>query len=202
MKTLALAALVFAASAAAADKPLQPSRPAFEKCAWEPFSDPALGLETLVMRCDYGDRKIDFVRAGDALAIRYSDGGGKPDPLIEVIAREPNEAPKDAILRTFKAHTDAKLAARCTLAPYQGDRPPAGVTRFTFVPDAAYAKELAKTARDDEVGDPPCGDWGDAPDGIQYFEVPANADARAVLFVRIGQDEPLFDEKRLRVLPR
>ena len=202
MKTLALIAFLAPAAALAAPPPLVPSHPAFDKCEWKPFSDPDLGLETLVMNCDYGFRKIDWVRAGDALAIRYSDGDGKPDPLIEVIARNDGETAKDAIVRTFKAHTDAKLAARCVLAPYKGDRPPAGVTRFNFVPDAAYAKELKKTQRDDEIGDPPCGDWGDAPDGIQYFEAPANADARAVLVVRIGQDDPLFDEKRLRVLPK
>jgi hypothetical protein len=38
------------------------------------------------------------------------------------------------------------------------------------------------------------------PDGIQYFEVPAG-EGRRVLFVRVGQDEPLFDEQTLRVLP-
>jgi hypothetical protein len=38
------------------------------------------------------------------------------------------------------------------------------------------------------------------PDGIQYFEVPVG-EGRKVLFVRIGQDEPLFDEQTLRVLP-
>lgn len=177
-----------------------PSRIAFEKCAWEKFADASLGLETWVQRCDYGFRKIDFLRLGDALAIRYSDGGA-PDPVVEVLARAKDETPKAAIERVFAAHTDAALARRCVLAPYRGERAPRGVTRFTFVPDAAYAKELAKTASPDEVGDPPCGDWGEAPDGVQYFEVPANADARAVLFVRVGQDQPLFDEKRLRVLP-
>jgi hypothetical protein len=38
------------------------------------------------------------------------------------------------------------------------------------------------------------------PDGIQYFEVPAG-EGRKVLFVRAGQDGPLFDEQTLRVLP-
>ena len=52
--------------------------------------------------------------------------------------------------------------------------------------------------RRDVPGDPPCGDWGDAPDGIQYFEV--HPGARSVLFVRVGQDEPLFDEKTLRLI--
>jgi hypothetical protein len=47
------------------------------------------------------------------------------------------------------------------------------------------------------VGDPPCGDYGDSPDGIQYFEVQPGA--TKVLFVRVGQDVPLFDERTLKV---
>ena len=74
----------------------------------------------------------------------------------------------------FTEKTDGKLAARCVLAPFPADRgfskPRAGVRRFTFVPDAAYQKEIDATSSPDEVGDPPCGEWGDAPDGIQYFE--------------------------------
>jgi hypothetical protein len=67
------------------------------------------------------------------------------------------------------------------------------------VPDAAYLKELSAKADPNTIPDPPCGAWGDQPDGIQYFE--AQPPARNVLFVRIGQDEPLFDEKTLRILP-
>ena len=65
-------------------------------------------------------------------------------------------------------------------------------------PIEQYKKELDKKSSADEIGDPPCGDWGDAPDGIQYFE--AQPGARKVLFVRVGQDVPLFDEKTLRVI--
>ena len=32
------------------------------------------------------------------------------------------------------------------------------------------------------AGDPPCGDWGDAPDGIQYFEVQPGARSVEHLF--------------------
>lgn len=39
-----------------------------------------------------------------------------------------------------------------------------------------------------------------ASSGIQYFEVPLG-EGRKLLFVRIGQDEPLFDKQTLRVLP-
>jgi hypothetical protein len=65
----------------------------------------------------------------------------------------------------------------------------------------SYAAELKKKADPDEVGDPPCGDWGTAPDGIQYWEAQPAAGARKVLFVRVGQDTPLYDERTLRLLP-
>jgi len=192
LKALLPLLFVLAASAAAADRP---SRPPAKGCTWEKISDANAGLEAWVQRCDYGSRKIDFFIKGSSLFIRYSDGGA-PDPLIDVLPLRPGETAPAAIKRIFAAHTDAKLAKRCVLAPYPGDKR-SGATRYTFVPNAAYRKELDKTSDPNEVGDPPCGDWGDTPDGIQYFETQPGA--RSILFVRVGQDEPLFDEKTLRV---
>jgi hypothetical protein len=163
------------------------------------FSDATLGLDAWVERCDYGFRKIDFVVKGKSLAIRYSDGAA-PDPLIDVIDLLPGETAEAGLKRFFAARTEKKVAQRCVLAPYSGDQR-AGVKRYTFVPDAAYQKELDKTAKPDEIGDPTCGDFGDQPDGIQYFEVQPASGAHKILFVRIGQDTPLFDEKTLRLLP-
>jgi hypothetical protein len=77
-------------------------------------------------------------------------------------------------------------------APYIEGAAPAGVKRYAFSPNAAYAKELKAVARPDEIPEPQCGEM---PDGIQYFEVPTGA-GRKVLFVRIGQDE-----QTLEVLP-
>jgi hypothetical protein len=192
LKALLPVLVFFAASAAvAADRP---SRPPVKGCKWEKVSNAA--LKAWVQRCDFGSRKIDLFLKGSSLFIHYSDGG-KPDPLIDLIPLLPGETPQAGIKRIFAAHTDARLAKRCVLAPYLGDKR-AGATRYTFVPDSAYDKELAKKRDPNEVGDPPCGDWGDAPDGIQYFEVQPGA--RNVLFVRIGQDEPLFDEKTLRLV--
>ncbi|MEP6567949.1 MAG: hypothetical protein ABJB10_22660, partial [Mesorhizobium sp.] len=65
---------------------------------------------------------------------------------------------------------------------------------------AAYIKELKALANPDEVGELPCGEWGEAPDGIQYFEVQSSEPGK-LLFVRVGQDEPLFDEQTLKILP-
>jgi len=179
-----------------------PSRPAEKGCAWEKFSDAKLGLDAWVQRCDFDKRKIDFVAAGHSLAMRYSDSSGAPDPMIDVIDLLPSETPEHGLRRFFATHTDKKLAARCVLAPYRDEetRIPAGVKRYTFVPDSAYRKELKPKEIPGEIPEPPCGEWGDMVDSIQYFEAqPASATLHKVLFVRVGQDTPLFDDATLRL---
>lgn len=174
-----------------------PSRAVEKGCAWEKFSDAQLGLEAWVQRCEFGSRRIDFVRREHSLAVRYSDGG-EPDAVIDVFDLAKDETPEAGVKRIFLANTDKKLARRCRLAPFTGEpKAPAGVKRLTFVPDAAYEKELRKQEDPNEIGDPPCGDFGDAPDGIQYFEV--HPGAPRILFVRVGQDTPLFDEQTIRI---
>jgi hypothetical protein len=192
LKALLLLAVLAATSVSAAD---HPSRSPVKGCKWEKLSDAALGLDAWVQRCDFGFRKIDLYTKGSSLYIHYSDGGA-PDPLIDVLPLLPAETAEGGIKRIFALHTPARLAKRCVLTRYGGEQRP-GAVRYTFVPNAPYQKELDAKADPNEVGDPACGDWGDAPDGIQYFEVQPGA--RKVLFVRVGQDEPLFDEKTLRL---
>jgi len=177
-----------------------PSRPAIKGCKWEQLSNADAGLDAWAQRCDFGHRKIDLYLNGNAIMIRYSDGGD-PSALVEVLDRRAGESIEVGIRRIFAEHTaDKALVAQCVLAPYAAEKPPAGVKRYTFVPNAALKKRLDAQADPNEVPDPPCGDWGDAPDGIQYFEAQPASGARKVLFVRVGQDEPLFDEKTLRLL--
>jgi hypothetical protein len=198
-RALCVAAMLLSSAAAAAPGD-RPSRPAFKDCKWERLADAAVGLAAWVQRCDYGFRKIDFLFAGKSLAIRYSDATGAPDPLVDVIDLAPGESIEAGLRRIFAERTDKALAARCVLAPWRGGKTPAGARRYTFVPNAAYAKELKRKADLNEVGDPPCGDWGDAPDGIQYFEAWPASKVRKLLFVRVGQDEPLFDDNGLRLI--
>ena len=122
--------------------------------------------------------------------------------MVDVLDLLPGETPEAGVSRIFRARTDKALAARCVRVAYRGSKAPTGVKRYTFMPNAAYAKELKANANPNDVGDPPCGDWGDSPDGIQYFETWPASTVRKVLFVRVGQDEPLFDEKTLRLIAR
>lgn len=198
-RACALFACVTVSAVARADEPA-PSRPPIDKCVWEKLTDKTVGLAAWVQRCDFGFRQIHFEFVGNALAIKYSDGGDA-DPLVELYDIRPGETAEAALQRLFLEKTDKAVSARCVLMPYTEGTMPAGVKRYTFSPDAAYAKELKAKADPNEVPDPPCGDWGEMPDGIQYFEVPAG-ETQKLLFVRIGQDQPLFDEQTLQVLPK
>ncbi|HQR45457.1 MAG TPA: hypothetical protein PLB02_00570 [Thermoanaerobaculia bacterium] len=199
---VALLAATSLARPAAGDE-VRPSRPPVKGCAWEKATSEALGLEAWVQRCDFGFRKIDFVFEKNSLAIRYSDGGGKTDPLVDVFDLQPEERIQPGIKRIFAERSKPFMATRCILVEYrrENDRPPAGVERYAVVPNRGYRKELSKRARPDEVPDPPCGDFGESADGVRYWEAQPRSGARKVLFVRVGQDEPLFDERTLRLLP-
>ena len=196
------AAVVAVASVASAATPSpdRPSKPPMKGCVWEKLADEKVGLAAWVQRCDLGFRKIDFLFTGASLSERFSDGG-PPEPVVDVLDLRPGEAPEAGLRRIFAERTDQTIARRCLLAPFRGTKTPPGLKRYTFVPDPAFAKELAARADPNLVGDPPCGDLGDAPDGIQYFETHPKSGARKVLFVRVGQDDPLFDEGTLRLLP-
>lgn len=178
-----------------------PSRAAFKGCTWERASDPKAGFAAWVQRCDYGTRKIHFFIKGNALLQQYSDAGAAADTIIESFALEPNEAADAGVRRVYLAHTKKADSDRCVMAPYTTGKAPASMKRFTFVPNAAYAKLLKAKQDPNDVPEPPCGDWGTAPDGQQFFAVWPTSTARRVLFVRIGQDTPLFDEMTLQLLP-
>jgi len=167
---------------------IAPSRAPEQGCKWEQLSVKNLGLDAWVQRCDFSFRKIDFFAKGHSLFIRYSDGGA-PEAVIDVFELKAGETAEAGLKRIFAEHTPKKIASTCKLAAFREDAPRKDVQRFTFVP------KVPPKSDPDEVGDPQCGELGDSPDGIQYFEVQPGA--RKVLFVRVGQDVPLFDEQTL-----
>ncbi|MEO8743278.1 MAG: hypothetical protein ABI365_08820 [Lysobacteraceae bacterium] len=200
---LALPMQSFAAAHGVALPPIsKPSRAAEQGCKWEKFADASLPLDAWVQRCDFGSRKIDFVAVKHSLAQRWSDSSGAPDPLVDVLDLKLGETPENGIRRLFNEHTDKQLAAHCVLSPLHEtgkSKLPAGLKRYIFMPNSVLAKALKAKANPNDVPDPPCGDWGYAPDGIQYWEAQPASGIAKVLFVRVGQETPLFDEATLRL---
>jgi hypothetical protein len=204
LRATILAAALLIPTAHSADPVGKPSHKAADHCAWEKFSDAALGLEAWVQRCDYGTSKSEFIADGTYLSQRFTDG----TPLeqdVDVIDLHPGETPEAGIRRFFAEHTDKTLVPHCVLAPlpkhYGEIKTRPEVKRYHFVAEAAYSKKM--TAKNDpgDIPDPLCGEWGDYADSLSYFETQPASGARKVLFVNLGQDTPQFDEQTLRLLP-
>jgi len=66
---LSLVALSLGLVPLAAAPAAEPSRKAEKGCAWEKLVDAKVGLEAWVQRCDFGFRKIDFVRVGQDIPL-------------------------------------------------------------------------------------------------------------------------------------
>src|ERR1700730_4105173 len=125
-RPLAWAALLLVASLPAGAAAEGPSREPGQGRGRRKISAPALGLEAWVQRCDFGFRKIDFQVAKAALLIRWSDGGGTREPVVEALDLLQGETPEAGIRRIFAQHTDKKVAARCVLRRYTEGTTPAG----------------------------------------------------------------------------
>lgn len=177
-----------------------PSRPAVKGCTWERASDKLAGLAVWVQRCDFGKRKVQLFFRGNTVVQQFSDGGA-PDAVIEVFDLQPSESVQNGVQRIYLAHTKPDTSIKCIVAPYKTGKAPADVQRLTFVPNILYERALKVKANPNEVPEPPCGAWGTAPDGIQYFQVWPTSTVRKVVFVRVGQDEPLFDEQTMQLIP-
>jgi hypothetical protein len=125
---VALIASGFAVTLSAAPPlPDKPSRRPVKGCAWEKFADPAMGLSAWVQRCDFGHRRIDFVAAGRSLAVRYSDGGGKPDPVIDVIDLLTDETGGRRHQANLRRQVRARRRRKCVMAQYRGVKAPKAV---------------------------------------------------------------------------
>ena len=111
----------------------------------------------------------------------------------------PGEIAEASVKRHFAGHTEKTLSVRCVLAPYRGAKPPSGAKRYTFVPNAALRKELRRRPIRTKSATRRAG-LGHRVGRHPILRGAPASRARKVLFVRVGQDEPLFDEKTLRLI--
>lgn len=70
-----------------------------------------------------------------------------------------------------------------------------GVSRYVMIPDGEYAKVMYERMKSEPVAST-CNGWGLGNSGYRYFEM-YDGNPGKVVFVEIGQDAPLFDEKSI-----
>jgi hypothetical protein len=180
----------------------EPSRPAEQGCAWEPFESAELGIKLLVQDCtDANAHYVFSARDGWLEQHRPADDTTFGAPRIVRILTKSADQPIEAAIREqfIATLTDQQAKASCKVARVkQSAVKGAGKQLFELVPTGAYAKkidrELSKEPRD--FG---CGDYGKGQSTV-YFEYHPAESKTKFLWVDAGQDAPLFDENSLAFL--
>lgn len=167
--------------------PEQPSHEAYPGFSWETVS--GAGLQCWAQRGG-GIRVVPDGRSS-ALCIVYETRPGTPKPLLQVFTLR--DGRMESLLEQLAQTPGWDPAQTCTFAAAQGNRP--GVTRYNLVPTGTYADSVKARCTREPVPST-CNGWGMGNSGTRYFEVHAQHPDKAV-FVEIGQDQPLFDERSI-----
>lgn len=115
----------------------------------------------------------------DTILRVFQPNGALPDSLIALLRRQPGwDESQTAVLKEITS-------------PWKGRR------RYVIVPAGAYGDSIDAQMMMTPVPST-CSGWGIGNSGMRYFETFAKSPGR-ILFVNIGQEQPLFDEASIKL---
>lgn len=168
----------------------RPSRPAYDGFHWDYLSGAGMGCwvqgnAMTRLRIDPALPGIVVIREEEPAprpVIRVFDlPDGRLETLLAQLAREPG----------WKRDETARFQEQACEQP--------GVRRFVLVPEGAYARRMDSLMQRESVP-VTCSGWGVGNDGMRYFEIREDHPHQA-LFMEIGSEAPLFDERSFRWEP-
>jgi|GEM_PF-1789126 len=166
---------------------LTPSRDASGGCEWRDFDASVLHIKLLEEHCPgqtvalkVGDSSIDEVFNSNDYV-----------PVIEVFKKEASETPEQALENMFIKRLGPEEQKGCKVE----ESSQLGTKNKIYIIDATdeYHTQLEKDHPDEIISG--CGSYGFT-NGIQYF-VFQDSNPEMFVFMRIGQDVPMFDEESI-----
>jgi hypothetical protein len=190
MRRVLIPALLLASTPALAEppKPTHSTDPA--RCQWRWQEGAGLGVWTERCAFDTGvwEPKFDASLPGFVITVE----GETVDTILHVFSK-PADAPVAAILPELKTRRLIPDDDDCVFEPAAIRPAPRTLAFFHIVPRGKRKQAFDATPKD-EVPEPPCGDYGWSTHGTRYFLTDIAHPGR-VLYVNIGQDGMMFDEK-------
>lgn len=165
---------------------LKPSRQPYEGFVWDEVR--GAGLRLLAQRNGSMRVMADPSLPGMVLV---RDGSASPVRLIQVF--DIGGGGISVLTDTLSARGELPVGETCRFRKIDSGR--AGVSRYILVPHGDYAAHVDSVSA---LGPVPstCGGWGVGNSGMRYFETYDSSPSKSV-FVEIGQEMPLFDEKSI-----
>jgi hypothetical protein len=192
LPVLSVIALRLAAAHAQPPMPTQSSVPG--QCTWEWKTGGGLGI--WAERCDLAtglwEPRYEPTLHGFVLTVDGEDQG----TILQVFEKLAAEDVA-AILPTLRERGFIPDDDDCIFEP-DSDRPAAGTREyFTIMPTGAR-KAAFEATPEDEVPEPPCGEYGWGTHGVRYFFTDARF-PEWVIYVNTGQDGTMFDATTITI---
>lgn len=198
MKTLAIVALVMAASMScaavshAAQRPPMPSETIDPKCVWNWKTGGGVGI--WAQDCELATGKWEVLWNEAEAGFELKLNGEKTATVLQIF-RKNRDAPASAILPELRKRGFIPDSDECVLTPAT-IRPAVRTIQFYEIRPIGSRLKALQAAPKDEIPDPPCPDYGVSTHGIRYFQ----HDLRkpdVVLYIDEGQDGTFYDPKTI-----
>lgn len=125
--------------------------------------------------------------------VMVRDGDERPHRLIQVFSIKGNDI--NEVIGQLEKTDGWDKAQPGVFKQVESGRK--GVRRYVMIPDGEYATETNRQMKSEPVAST-CNGWGVGNSGYRYFEM-YDSNPGKVVFVEIGQDAPLFDEKSIEL---
>lgn len=174
----------------------RPERAPYDGFVWERLS--GAGLVMWAQRSPQTFLQTDASVHGVRLCTLTDNGVSRSEPLVQVFDLKAGQL--DSLLPYLLEHPRVESLSEndtVTCAFQQVESGRMGVRRYVLVPTGEGADALKKRMENKPVPTT-CGGWGMGNSGMRYFEIFSDKPNKAV-FVEIGQEAPLFDEKSIQL---
>ncbi len=169
----------------------KPLRQAYEGFEWEKVS--GAGIELWAQKSKNIQIGISETLPG-AFVERIENGKPVATDLVIQIFELKNQRIED-VLDDLKGYEKWNEEEKCAFSKIESGRP--DVDRYILMPTGKALKEYEARSSQEPICST-CGEFGSGNSGVRYFEI-HHSNKNKALFIDIGQEEPLFDEKTIIV---
>lgn len=186
---LAIASGIVCLAVPASAQPPQPTTSTDpDHCRWEWMTGAGLGV--WAEHCDL-QTGVWALRADPALPGFVLTIDGNDEVTVLQVFGKPPAADIAAILPELRQRGYIPDDDECVFAPAD-IRPAARTVAFYDIQPTGSRKAAFEATPEDEVPEPPCGDYGWSTHGVRYFMTDSRFPDR-VVYVNTGQDGLMFD---------
>ncbi len=168
-------------------------------CVWNKIQSGSGELSFLSQKCLWEGLIAEVKETGlNTFVIGYNDGA-MSDPIIELLVK-PSEVEEVLFLKNhYISQLPDYQREHCVVIPVtQGT--PENILRFIIGPDEEYSAKIQLEVEEEQISEDPCGTFGFVSGGLmQYFEFHPLESNEKYLFLKIGEDFPIFDEQSFRI---